>query len=65
MDVLLSRESMIGLALIGGVLSLAVMVLQGTGRAGPALVKRLNRAAYGFMLASVTVFIVAGFRGGV
>jgi len=64
MDVLLSRESMIGLALIGGALSLAVMILRGTGRAGPAFLQRLNRAAYGFMLASVTVFIVAGFRGG-
>ncbi len=64
MDVLLSRESMIGLAIIGGALSIAVMILQGTGRAGPDALRRLNRAAYGFMLASVTVFIVAGFRGG-
>jgi presenilin-like A22 family membrane protease len=64
MELLWSRESMIGLAVIGGLLSLAVMVLRNTGRAAPALLERLNRAAYGFMLASVTVFIVAGFRGG-
>jgi hypothetical protein len=63
MDVIWSRESMIGLAVIGGMLSLAAMILNGSGRAGPELLRRLNRAAYGFMLASVTVFIVAGFRG--
>jgi hypothetical protein len=63
MDLLWSRETMIALAIVGGVLSVAVMVLQAAGRIGPEWVKRLNRAAYGFMLASVMVFIVAGFRG--
>jgi hypothetical protein len=63
MDWLWSRDTMIALAIVGGVLSIAAMVMQGTGRAGPELVKRVNRAAYGFMLASVAIFIVAGFRG--
>ncbi len=62
MELLWSRETMIGLALLGGASSLAAMWMQRSGRAAPARLKLLNRVAYAFMLASVAVFIVAGFR---
>jgi len=62
LDWLWSRETMIALAVIGGVLSVLQVVLQKKGRTPPQLLKRLNTAAYGFMLASMVVLIVAGFR---
>ena len=62
MELLWSRETMIGLALLGGATSLLAMWLQRSGHGTPQRLKLLNRAAYAFMLASVAVFIVAGFR---
>ena len=53
---------MIGLALLGGATSLVALWMQRSGRGAPARLKLLNRVAYFFMLASVAVFIVAGFR---
>jgi hypothetical protein len=63
MELLWSRETMIGLALLGGASSLLALGMQRSGRASPQRLRQLNRVAYFFMLASVTVFIVAGFRG--
>ena len=62
LDSLLTRELMIGLALIGGVCSLVQMLLQRKGVGSPMLLKRFNQAAYGFMAASMVVLVVAGFR---
>jgi hypothetical protein len=61
-DWLWSRETMIGLALLGGAASLLALGLQRSSHGTPRRLKLLNRAANTFMLASVAVFIVAGFR---
>ncbi len=62
LDSLLTRELMIGLALIGGACSLLQMLLQRKGLGSPMLLKLVNQAAYGFMAASMVVLVVAGFR---
>lgn len=62
MDWLLTREAVITLAVVGAVASVAASVLQARGRMDAARAKRLNTAGYGFMAASMLLFIVAGFR---
>ncbi len=63
-DWLVSRATVITLAVIGGVISLVVSQLHGRGRIDDAQAKKFNRVGYGFMWASIALFIYAGFRAG-
>lgn len=58
---LLRRETVIALAVAGGVLSFVAWLLSSRGAVAPAAATWCNRAAYGFMAASMLIFIVAGF----
>jgi hypothetical protein len=60
---LLSRELIVGSAVVGGLLSVAAMALQASGLAGRAWVPRVNRAAYLFMAISVLLFVASGLAG--
>jgi hypothetical protein len=62
MDWLLTREAIITLALLGAVPSMAASVLQSSGKLGAARARQLHIAGYGFMAASMFLFIAAGFR---
>lgn len=60
---MLSREAVIGLAVVGGILSLGAMILGSS--AEPARRRWgqvLNRMSYGAMGASIVLFIIAGLR---
>lgn len=61
---LVSRQTVIILAVVGAVLSVAASFLHSRGWGSPAQLKVLNRAGYGFMWASIALFIYAGFRAG-
>lgn len=63
LDLLLSRETVIGIAIVGGLLSIVAMVPSLKARLGEERTRWVNRAAHGFMLTSIAVFIVVGFRG--
>jgi len=58
---ILRRETVIALAVAGGVLSVAAWLLSSRRSAVPAAATWCNRAAYAFMGASMLVFIVTGF----
>jgi uncharacterized membrane protein len=61
MEWLIARPTVIGIAVAGGVFSLAAMLLKNKpGRA--KLVWRLNMTSYLLMGASMLLFIVAGLR---
>jgi hypothetical protein len=61
MDWLLARPTIVGLAVAGGLLSMVAMVLR--RRNGTAvLARRVDIAAYGFMAASMLLFVIVGFR---
>lgn len=53
---------MIALALVGGLASLVQWLLQARGKTSELWLRRLNRTAYAFMVASMGVLVVAGFR---
>lgn len=56
---LIRRETVIALAVVGGILALASSIL--TSRRAPvAAATWCNRAAYAFMAASILLFILAG-----
>jgi ABC-type arginine transport system permease subunit len=61
---LASRSTVITLAVIGGVISVIVSMLQSRGKLSEERVRRYNRVGYGFMWASIALFIYAGFRAG-
>lgn len=60
-DWLISRATVIGLAVAGGLLSLLASWCQSHGKLPAQQLIWLNRAAYGCMGVSVFLFIVAGF----
>ena len=62
MDWLLTREFVITLAVLGGVLATAASVLQVRGSISALRARQLNLAAYVVMGISMALFIVAGFR---
>lgn len=62
MDWLLSREAVVALAVLGAVVSLAASLLQSNGSIAPARARQLNATGYGFMAASMLLFIVIGLR---
>lgn len=63
-DWIVSRNVVILLAVIGALVSIAATVLRVRGRHSEAQVKTVNRIGYGFMWASIALFIYAGFSSG-
>jgi len=63
LDLLLQRSTVVTLAIIGGVLSLAISVLSARGVLSDSTIKHLNKIAYVFMGLSIIFFIAAGIVG--
>ena len=63
MDWLLTRETVIALAILAAVLSVAASVLQVKQRIGAERARQLNRAGYVLMGISMLLFIFIGYRG--
>ena len=63
MDLLLTREAVITLAVLGAVFSTASSVLQVRGKIGALRARQLNVAGYVCMGISMLLFIVVGYRG--
>ena len=63
LDLFLNRTTVVGLAIIGGVLSLLASWCQSRGSVSEQKIKWLNKAAYVFMAASIMLFISAGLFG--
>ena len=63
MEALLERWVVIGLAVIGAVLSTAASLLHARGTLGQGGARNLNYAGYAFMGVSMVLFIIAGFTG--
>jgi hypothetical protein len=62
MSWLLTRETVIVLAILGAILSTAASLLQARGRLDRARAQQLHYAGYGFMGLSMLLFVVIGFR---
>jgi len=62
-DWLLSRSTIIALAVIGGVISVVASQCQSRGFLSEQHVIWLNKTAYTFMGISMVLFIVVGFFG--
>lgn len=62
-DLLLSRTTVIGLAVIGGVVSVLATWCRSRGVISENSIKWLNTAAYTFMFVSIILFISAGLLG--
>jgi len=62
MDWWVTREAIITLAVLGAIASVAATILQSSGRIDAGRAKQLNTAGYGFMAASILLFIVVGFK---
>jgi predicted membrane channel-forming protein YqfA (hemolysin III family) len=62
MEWLLARPTVIGLAVIGGVLSVLAMLLR-KREGSQKMARQLDIAGYVFMGTSILLFIVVGFRG--
>ena len=62
MEWLLARPTVIGLAVIGGVLSVVAMLLR-KREGAQKMARQLDIAGYVFMGTSILLFIVVGFRG--
>jgi multisubunit Na+/H+ antiporter MnhB subunit len=62
MEWLLHRPVVVGIAVIGGVLSLFALLLQ-RRHGSDHLRQKLNLLSYIFMGASVLLFLIAGLRG--
>ncbi|MBI2311848.1 MAG: hypothetical protein HYU77_05010 [Betaproteobacteria bacterium] len=63
MEWLLSREAVVGLAILGGAASTLASVLKARGAASEVQAARLNLAGYVLMGLSMVLFVIAGFRG--
>ena len=62
MEWLLTREVVVGLAVLGALPSVAASVLAARGDISPARAKQLNLVGYGLMGISMLLFIIVGFR---
>lgn len=62
MDWLLTRDAVIALAIAGAGASVLASVLQSRGAIDAKRARQLNFAGYGFMAASIFLFVVIGFR---
>jgi hypothetical protein len=63
LDLFLNRTTVVGLAIIGGVLSLLASWCQSRASVSEQKLKWLNKAAYVFMAVSIILFISAGLFG--
>ena len=61
-DWLLTRNVVVALALAGAITSVVASVLQSRGSISDERAKQLNVTGYGFMAASMVLFVVIGFR---
>jgi len=62
MELLLARPTVIGFAVVGGVLSVLAMLLR-KRRGAQKMARQLDVAGYVFMGTSILLFIIVGFRG--
>lgn len=62
MELFASRATVVALAVIGGVFSIAAVLARRRG--GEQWARRLDWAGYAFMGVSMFFFIAAGLRGG-
>ncbi|MBX9811768.1 MAG: hypothetical protein K2Y16_09180 [Burkholderiales bacterium] len=62
MNWLFARDTVIALAILGAIVSTLAAVLQSRGTIDEQRAKQLNLAGYGFMAASMFLFVVIGFR---
>ena len=62
MEWLLTREVVVGLAVLGALPSVVASVLEARGGISPARAKQLNLVGYGLMGISMLLFIIVGFR---
>ena len=62
MELLLARPTVIGLAVVGGVLSVLAMLLR-KRQGAQKMARQLDIAGYVFMGTSILLFIIVGFRG--
>ena len=60
MGFITSHQAIVALAIMGGVLSLAAAFLGARGGDAGRMARWVNGAAYGFMGASMVLFILAG-----
>lgn len=65
MELLLSRPFVVGLAVLGALLSAGASILQTRGYVGEKAGRALNWAGYGAMGASMLLFVLAGLLGAV
>ena len=64
MDWFLTREAVIGLAIVGALFSVAASALQVRGAIGAPRARQLNIVGYACMGVSMVLFIIVGMRGG-
>jgi membrane protein insertase Oxa1/YidC/SpoIIIJ len=62
-DFILSRETVITLAIIGGVFSMIVSWCRKNGKASEQVIKWMNKISYICMSVSIFLFIAAGLFG--
>lgn len=62
-DLLLSRPTVITLAVVGGVLSILVTICRMRNLMSEEKLAWINKLSYGFMGASMVLFVVAGLLG--
>ncbi|HWP88667.1 MAG TPA: hypothetical protein VNM70_12345 [Burkholderiales bacterium] len=62
MEWLLTREVVVGLAVLGALPSVAASVLAARGGISPARARQLNLVGYSLMGISMLLFITVGFR---
>ena len=64
MDWILTRETVVALAVLGALPSVAASMLQVRGSISESRAKQFNLVGYALMGISMALFIVAGLRGG-
>jgi hypothetical protein len=63
-DWLVSRAAIITLAVLGGIFAVLASLLRSGGAQGSSRGRRLTVIAYIFMVASMILFVIAGFSRG-
>jgi len=63
MDWILTRETVVVIAVLGALATVTASLLQVRGVIGAVRARQLNIAGYALMGLSMLLFIIAGFRG--